>query len=65
MDACDRASYDARGTHTCTGDTECMHCKCDLFLSACVSPDRPGMCTCPEHVAALGAPADRCVLLYR
>lgn len=56
---------DKAGLHLNTADTDCAHCNCDLFLSAIVSPDVPGVAVCPEHGAALGASPGRCVLLYK
>lgn len=56
---------DASGVYTCTCDVDCAVCKCDLYLAAVVSADRPGVATCPEHAAALGVPPDRCVMLVR
>ena len=51
--------------HTNTEDTDCCTCKGDLFLSAVVSPAAPGRAACPEHAAALDAPPDSRVLLFR
>ncbi|PNH12084.1 putative lysine-specific demethylase JMJ14 [Tetrabaena socialis] len=56
---------DETGVHTCTSDVDCVVCKCDLYLSAVISPDRPGAATCPEHAAKLGAPPESCVMLVR
>ncbi|PNH00533.1 Lysine-specific demethylase 5D, partial [Tetrabaena socialis] len=56
---------DEAGVHTCTSDVDCVVCKCDLYLSAVISPDRPGAATCPEHAAKLGAPPESCVMLVR
>ncbi|KXZ56658.1 hypothetical protein GPECTOR_1g593 [Gonium pectorale] len=56
---------DKDGVHTCTADVDCIECKCDLYLSAVVSPQRPGSAACPEHAAALGVPGGACVMLVR
>ena len=58
-------AVDGAGVHTNTEDTDCCTCKGDLFLSAVVSPAAPGRAACPEHAAALDAPPDSRVLLFR
>ncbi|GIL43086.1 hypothetical protein Vafri_875 [Volvox africanus] len=56
---------DSAGVHTCTADMDCAKCKCDLFLSAVVSPQCPGVATCPEHAASLGVSPANTILLVR
>ena len=65
MDAATHKALDSRGVHTSTFDCDCVRCKCDLFLSAVVSPAKPGVCACLEHWQDVGEPADGCVILYR
>ncbi|GFH20762.1 uncharacterized protein HaLaN_17936 [Haematococcus lacustris] len=65
MTLVDHAEQDAQGLHTSTADCACLVCRCDLFISAVVSPAAPGLCACPEHAAALGASPKDCVLLIR
>lgn len=60
-----RARDRRTGLHVNTHDTDCAHCKCDLFLSAVVSSEAPGVAVCPEHAADLGCPPETCTLLYR
>ena len=56
---------DGQGCYTNTEDIDCEVCKGDLHLWAVVSAACPGRATCAEHPAALGAPPDTLVLLYR
>ncbi len=66
MSPSDACEVDPRtGVHASTADCDCAACKCDLYLSAVVSPERPGVAACPEHASALGVPPAKCVLLYR
>ncbi|KAJ9508665.1 hypothetical protein QJQ45_027958, partial [Haematococcus lacustris] len=65
MTLVDHAEQDGQGLHTSTADCACLVCRCDLFISAVVSPAAPGLCACPEHAAALGASPKDCVLLIR
>ena len=65
MDAATHKALDSRGVHTSTFDCDCVRCKCDLFLSAVVSPAKPGVCACLEHWQDVGEPAGGCVILYR
>ena len=53
---------DSEGVWTDTEDKDCAVCKCDLFMSAVVSPERPSEAVCPEHASHF--PPDRS-LLYR
>lgn len=59
----------ATGAYSNTENVDCAHCKCDLFLSAVVSPAAPDVAACPEHAEVLvrehGAAADSLTLLYR
>ena len=50
------------GVYTDTQDKDCEVCKCDLYLSAVVSPLHPEKVVCPEH--ALHFTSDR-ILIYR
>eukprot|EP00983_Pelagomonas_calceolata_P007463 243328-Pelagomonas_calceolata.AAC.2 len=65
MHAATRQVLDAWGMHLSTCDCDCAHCKCDLYMSAVVSPHAPGMCACLEHWQSVGVPAEQCVILYR
>jgi len=50
------------GVWTDSADKDCEVCKCDLYLSAVVSPSKPGTCVCPEHASYFSA--DR-IFIYR
>jgi hypothetical protein len=63
---CRRAgALDEAGLYTNTEDTDCEVCKGDLHLWAVISEARPGRVTCAEHCAALDAPPETLILLYR
>lgn len=51
--------------YTNTEDTDCEQCKCDLYLSAIISPQCPGKAACPEHASCLPCPPSSWILLYR
>ncbi|KAK9803401.1 hypothetical protein WJX72_006240 [[Myrmecia] bisecta] len=53
------------GLHTDCEDTDCEVCKCDLYLSAIISPACPGRTVCAEHAAALGVRTEQMIMLYR
>jgi hypothetical protein len=59
----------ATGVYANTADVDCARCKCDLWLSAVVSPAAPDVAVCPEHADVLvrehNCPADSLVLVYR
>ncbi|KAK9803314.1 hypothetical protein WJX73_000542 [Symbiochloris irregularis] len=59
------AAKDEQGMYTNTEDTDCEQCKCDLYLSAIISPACPGKAACPEHASCLPCPPSTWVLLYR
>lgn len=59
------ASKDSHGVYTNTADIDCLHCRCDLYLSSVVSSACPGKAACLDHFRWLGAPLDTCTLLYR
>lgn len=61
----DKCGKDRTGLHTNTHDTDCKHCKSDLFLSAVISPECPDQAVCPAHAEMLGASAKSCILLYK
>ncbi len=65
MDPACHKVLDALGMHASTFDCDCVRCKCDLYMSAVVSPDKPGVCACLEHWRDVGVPAAHCVLLFR
>lgn len=61
----DAFEADASGAPINTAEADCQVCKCDLFLSAVVSPLAPGQAVCPEHACQLGVPSSECTLLFR
>eukprot|EP00884_Botryococcus_braunii_P001080 jgi/Botrbrau1/10973/Bobra.0383s0027.1 len=56
---------DRDGLHINTDDVDCLCCKGDLYLTSVVSPDCPGVATCPEHAKQLPAADNTKILLYR
>eukprot|EP00210_Caulerpa_lentillifera_P000249 g242.t1 len=61
MEGCPK-SRDENGLVKNTEEMDCELCKCDLFLSAVVSPQKPDIFVCPEHASSLPPPR---VLIYR